>query len=131
MQHQVIVDIGSNIEPQKHIDQAIAAIQKTYQLVALSKFVWTEPLIFKEQPKFLNGSALIKTPLDRETLRHSLKRLEKEIGRVKTANKSGPRVIDLDIVVFDGTIVDKAVFERDFLYQSVRELLPALFEEKD
>jgi 2-amino-4-hydroxy-6-hydroxymethyldihydropteridine diphosphokinase len=52
--------------------------------------------------------------------------LESELGRVKTDNKHGPRSIDLDILVWNGEIVDGEVYEREFLRRSIEELLPGI-----
>jgi 2-amino-4-hydroxy-6-hydroxymethyldihydropteridine diphosphokinase len=45
------------------------------------------------------------------------------MGRDRTIPKFGPRNIDLDIVVWNGTIVDEDYYTRDFLQKSVAELL--------
>ena len=46
------------------------------------------------------------------------------MGRVKTSNKEGPRIIDLDIIIWNNKIIDDDVYKRTFLQNSVIELLP-------
>ncbi len=53
-----------------------------------------------------------------------LREIESGLGRVRTGNKNGPRTIDLDILVWNGEVVDDDVYEREFLKTSIRELLP-------
>jgi 2-amino-4-hydroxy-6-hydroxymethyldihydropteridine diphosphokinase len=45
---------------------------------------------------------------------------------VKTDNKHGPREIDLDILVWNGEVVDEEVYEREFLRKSINELMPEM-----
>ena len=64
--------------------------------------------------------------MDTPTLKSWLKNLEYKLGRVKTENINGPRPIDLDIIVWNGEVVDSEVYEREFLINSINELLPKL-----
>ncbi len=64
--------------------------------------------------------------MDPSTFKSWLKNLEKKLGRVKSENKDGPRTIDLDIIVWNGKVVDSEVYEREFLINSINELLPEL-----
>jgi 2-amino-4-hydroxy-6-hydroxymethyldihydropteridine diphosphokinase len=64
--------------------------------------------------------------MDKLTLKSWLKNLEKELGRIKSENKNGPRTIDLDIIVWNGKVVESEVYEREFLINSINELLPEL-----
>ncbi|MCO6477801.1 MAG: 2-amino-4-hydroxy-6-hydroxymethyldihydropteridine diphosphokinase [Phaeodactylibacter sp.] len=124
--NRVVVAIGSNIDPKANVKQALAWMAREFAVVKKSEFVYTEPLLYHDQPKFLNGSVLIETPLGQGEIVTILKRIEKELGRIRTANKNGPRTIDLDVVVVNGEIVDNDVYERDFLRRAVEELLPGL-----
>jgi 2-amino-4-hydroxy-6-hydroxymethyldihydropteridine diphosphokinase len=71
----------------------------------------------------MNGALKIQTTLEREDLNVLLKGIEDQMGRDRTAPKFGPRNIDLDIVVWNGEIVDDDYYTRDFLQKSVAELL--------
>jgi len=131
MIHRVVIGIGANIDPKKNIQSALQLLGSVHKLVAFSEMVQTAPLGFSDQPDFLNGAALIETEMDKSTLNNWLKSVEKQLGRVRTANKCGPRPIDLDIVVWDDVIVDPHVQERPFLKNAVQELLPALLESQN
>lgn len=87
-----------------------------------SSFIYTEPLLYENQPKFLNGAVLLETELKQDKLRQQLKTMEVKLGRARTNNKNGPRTIDLDIITFDGEIVDDDYYERDFLQKMVAEV---------
>jgi 2-amino-4-hydroxy-6-hydroxymethyldihydropteridine diphosphokinase len=127
--HRVVISVGSNIDPEKHISAAREMIRREQRLISESRFVQTKPIGFFEQPDFSNGVFLIDTKMSRNELNKWLKGVENELGRVRTVNKYGPRTIDLDIVVWDGKIVNKDLIERDFLKTAVSEVLPE-FEHK-
>jgi len=92
-------------------------------IIKKSSFIYTEPLLYEDQPKFLNGVVLLSTELDQDDLRQQLKTLETSLGRVRTTNKNGPRTIDLDIIIFDEKIVNNDYYERDFLKKMITEVI--------
>jgi len=120
--NKAVIALGANIDPKANIEKARSIIAQQHVVLAESEIVETEPIGFKEQPNFLNCAMLIETFLERETLAEWLKSVERQLGRIPTANKYGPRPIDLDIIVWNGEIVDEDVYERDFLMNAVREL---------
>lgn len=128
MQNKIlaVIGVGSNIEAEENVRKAESEIRKVGELIGISTFKYTKPLLFEDQPDFLNGGFLIYTELSPEKLTKELKDIEKRMGRVKTENKNGPRTIDLDVEVYDGKVVDDDFYERDFLKETVKELLPNL-----
>ncbi|MGB3535411.1 MAG: 2-amino-4-hydroxy-6-hydroxymethyldihydropteridine diphosphokinase [Microcoleaceae cyanobacterium] len=124
--NQVILSVGSNIEPEKNIRKAQIQLAKTQTFIKASQFYRTKPIGFMEQADFLNGAYLLHTEDSRETLNKKLKQIEIDLGRVKTKNKNGPRCIDLDIVVWNRKIIDRDFYERDFIKTTVLELMPDL-----
>ena len=124
--NRVVIGVGSNIDPDQNIPRAIDRIRRRHHLLAQSRFVETEPIGPSDQPNFLNGALLVETEMGRDELTGWLKQVEEELGRVRTGDKYGPRPIDLDIVVWNGRVVDDDVYEREFLRQAVLEVLPGL-----
>ncbi len=124
--NRVVIGVGSNIRAEENIGLAKAEIESAHELVKASSFLKTEPVGFNDQDKFTNGALLIHTEMDLGELKSWLNNLESKLGRVKTDNKNGPRTIDLDILVWNGEVVDNDVTERDFVKKSVKELLPDL-----
>jgi len=122
--NRAVIGLGSNIDPEENIRRAKDAIAREFKLIKSSSFVETEPVGYKDQDRFINGALLIETELNAQGLESWLKMLESELGRVKTDNKHGPRSIDLDILVWNGEVVDGEVYEREFLRRSIEELLP-------
>ncbi len=127
MKNDVIVGLGSNIDPRIHIEKALTQIKTRFLKVRASEFIFTEPIGFKHQARFCNGAVRFSTDLSAETLKSWLLALEDALGRVRTENKNGPRTIDLDILVWNGKIIDPDVEERDFLQSAIKTLQPDLF----
>lgn len=121
-----VIGVGSNINPKRNIQKAIQIIKTELILTKVSSLRRTKPIEFKQQKYFYNCAFLTETTMDRNTLKQWLRNLEKNLGRVRSGNRNGPRTIDLDILVWNGEVVDEDVYTRSFLQKSVQELLPGL-----
>ncbi len=120
---EVIVSLGSNINPDENIRQACSILENEYEVIARSPFVKTKPIGFTQQPDFINGCITVKTSLSQAEFSEYLKKTEIRMGRIRTENKNGPRTIDLDIVVWDGEIVNNDYYEKSFVQDAVDQLL--------
>ena len=121
-----VIGMGSNIDAGRNIKAAREMISRRLGVLGTSEFVKTKPLGFSDQDDFLNGSVLVETRLDLEGLGVFLKEVERTLGRETRENRHGPREIDLDILVWNGEVVDPDVYEREFLRNSIMELCPQL-----
>lgn len=121
-----VIGVGSNINAPFYFARAKEALSREHRLDKESAFVITSPVGFAGQPDFLNGAFLVSTELSIDGFRGYLKELENRLGRVRTENKYGPRTIDLDIIVWNGKIVDSDFYKRDFVRNAVKELLPGI-----
>jgi len=82
------------------------------------------------QPRFLNAAIKIDTKLSALALLKKLKEIETLMGRKKTA-RFGPRVIDLDILLYGDKVKDSKIltiphprmFNRDFVIKPLLEIL--------
>jgi len=129
MKNDVIVGLGSNIDPRGHIEKAIALIEKKFTRVTQSPLLKTTPLGFSDQDDFINGAVRFLTDLNPAELKIWLRNIENALGRVRTENKNGPRTIDLDILVWNGELIDVDIPTRDFLQLSIEALYPGLIAE--
>lgn len=119
-----VVSVGSNISPEQNIVNARTLLSAEQELLAESSLVMTKPRGFADQPDFINGAFLIATEMNMGALIAYLKDVESRLGRVRTNNPDGPRTIDLDVVVFNGKIVDDDFHRYDFVGNAVLELCP-------
>lgn len=119
----VILSVGSNINPQENLLRSAAILAQEQVLLDCSKAIVTKPVGYQHQPDFLNAAFYLRTALDYSTFNASLKRIEKRLGRVKTLIKSGPRTIDLDIVVWNGHIVQDDFYYHDYVRGPICEIV--------
>ncbi len=118
-----IIEMGSNIEPKKNIEKAIEILKSEIDVVSVSSFITTKPIGIKEQADFLNGAVRLNTEMNKNQLTMYLKNIEDRLKRDRSQHKFGPRTIDLDIIIWNGTIVDDDYYTRDFVKKTVDELL--------
>lgn len=117
-----IVSVGSNIDPEEHIGRAVEILSHEVSVIQVSEWLRTAPVGITNQADFLNGAVKIETLMEMEQLRRFLKELEDRLGRDRSKPKYGPRCIDLDILIWNGEIVDGDYYTRDFLRISAAEL---------
>jgi 2-amino-4-hydroxy-6-hydroxymethyldihydropteridine diphosphokinase len=128
----VYLSLGSNIgDREAHLHDAIARLQAEGRVVSVSSFYETEPVEFTNQGWFLNCAVALKTTGTPERAMAAILRIEHEMGRQRL-QKKGPRVIDIDILLFSDKIVDSAELtiphpamqERRFVLQPLAEIAP-------
>ena len=75
-------------------------------VVRSSRVAETEPVGIRDQPQFLNQVLEVETSLEPRLLLDTVKRIERQLGRT-TRQRWGPREIDIDILRYNGRIVDE------------------------
>lgn len=103
------IAIGSNLaSPLEQVNAAVQALGEIPQsrIVALSSFYRTPPLGPQDQPDYLNAAVVLETTLDTETLLDNTQRIELQQGRVRKAERWGPRTLDLDIMLFGDEVIN-------------------------
>jgi 2-amino-4-hydroxy-6-hydroxymethyldihydropteridine diphosphokinase len=102
----VYLGLGTNLGDRlANLRTAIDALDVLGRVEAQSKVYETAPLYVTDQPAFLNMAVRLSTVLAPKPLLGELKRLEADIGRVASV-RYGPRLIDLDILLYDEVVVD-------------------------
>jgi 2-amino-4-hydroxy-6-hydroxymethyldihydropteridine diphosphokinase len=129
----VYIGIGSNLgKREENCERAIRLLtEHGITVTKRSSMIETEPWGLKEQPKFINMAVEVQTGLGPEELLHLLKKIETETGRRPTIHW-GPRVIDLDILLYDDLILKTPRLEiphpgivtRDFVLKPLAEIAP-------
>jgi 2-amino-4-hydroxy-6-hydroxymethyldihydropteridine diphosphokinase len=114
------------ISTHRRIYKKQSAFSADHILQKVSTIRETLPIGYTDQANFLNCSVLLETQNFMEQFKYYLKDVENRLGRIRTANKNGPRTIDLDIIIWNGEIVDANYYERDFLKKSIKEIFPHL-----
>ena len=101
--------VGSNLgDKYQNIAKALKLLESnnptSIKLIRTSYLRSTSPMYVTDQPSFLNGAVEIETSLSPLELLSSIKRVESDLGRDlnSSAQRFGPRPVDLDILLFDG-----------------------------
>jgi 2-amino-4-hydroxy-6-hydroxymethyldihydropteridine diphosphokinase len=110
------------------------AAEPSVELVTASTLRETEPEDFLDQPRFLNGAAAVETDLSPRQLLARLQLIECELGRRRAGPRFGPRVIDLDLLLYGSETVSEPELEiphprlhlRRFALEPLAELDPEL-----
>ena len=126
MPHEVVIGLGSNIDPEANLEQAVLELKSRFKVSKRSQWTRTKPIGIQDQPDFYNGALLMETELEQQSLKKELKRIEDILGRDRSLPKFGPRTIDLDILIWNKEVVDEDYYERDFLRKGVEEIIPDL-----
>lgn len=128
----VYLSLGSNIgDREQNLRSAIERLAQLGEVTAVSSFYETEPVEYTAQPWFLNAAVALDTDLMPKQLLSRLLAIEQTMGRKRTITK-GPRVIDLDILLFGKSIVDTSgliiphpsMHERRFVLEPLAEIAP-------
>ena len=119
----MIISVGSNIEPERNIREACDHLREIGELLDMAAVIETAPDGYQNQDDFLNSAYLLKTELDPVSLKTALQKIEKDQGRIKGPIKSGPRTLDLDIIIRDGVIVHSDYPGKEYVRLPVDELL--------
>lgn len=132
MLHRVYLSLGSNVgDREHHLRDAIARLGPEGGVILVSSFYETEPVELTSQPWFLNCVVAFETNQTPAQLIAALLRIEQEMGRERTIKK-GPRLIDIDILLFGDTVLDSpelaiphpAMHERRFVLEPLAEIAP-------
>jgi len=101
-----IVLIGSNIERERNLPEAIRMLRRTALITVerVSRF-YESPSVGgpPDAPDFFNAAAYICTELEPLELREALRSIEAELGRERSDDPNAPRRIDLDIAYYGDT----------------------------
>lgn len=129
------ISVGSNIEPEKNIPEALEKLKKYVRVNAISTFYRTIPVGRPEQSAFINGVWQINAEQTARELKfHVLRQIEAELGRVRTEDKYAARTIDLDIALYGDMVIDDPdlripdpdIRRRPFIAVPLLELAPRL-----
>jgi 2-amino-4-hydroxy-6-hydroxymethyldihydropteridine diphosphokinase len=129
------LSLGSNIgDRAENLREAIAALPDAgVRVLRVSSFYETQPVDYLEQPWFLNCAVEAQTELEPLGLLHELRQIEARMGSKKVITK-GPRLIDMDILLFGERVIDTPELQvphprmhlRRFVLVPLAELAPAL-----
>ena len=128
--------LGTNLgDRESYLAQALKELAglPTIEIGAVSSIYETAPVGLTDQPDFLNLVVSVRTTLSPRELMDALLHIENKMGRVRTV-RWGPRVIDLDLLLFGDVRVEvpglsvphPRLRERSFVLIPLAEIAPDL-----
>jgi 2-amino-4-hydroxy-6-hydroxymethyldihydropteridine diphosphokinase len=133
---QVFLSLGTNLGTRiLNIKKAVALSRNELTAVTLSRIYETEPLYVTNQGKFLNCVVMGRTQKPPFSLLRALLGIEQDMGRDRShVPDKGPRIIDIDILLYDQQIITSeelsiphpGMYDREFVLRPLLDLAPEL-----
>ena len=132
----VYLGVGSNLgDKEANCERAIVMLDPYgVKVTKRSSPIETEPWVVEDQPNFINMAVCAETSLEPLELLAALKKIESQLGRAMTCEQQrwGPRLIDLDILLYGDTVLDtpeltiphRHMHERAFVLGPLKEIAP-------
>ena len=131
------VGLGANLGHRRAtIERAVELLAEApeIEVVDVSSLRETDPVGVLDQPRFLNGVAVLETTLAPRALLELLLDVERRLGRRRDGTRWGPREIDLDLLLYGDAQLDERgltvphprLQERRFALEPLAEVAPGL-----
>jgi 2-amino-4-hydroxy-6-hydroxymethyldihydropteridine diphosphokinase len=127
--HMVYLSLGSNLGDKKlNCERALAELERRGigMIRSLSLYYMTEPVDYTDQDWFVNAAAGMETDLSPQDLLAALKQVQGDLGTKEKAVRFGPRIIDLDILLYDDLVMREGdlVIPHERMHQRAFVLIP-------
>ena len=127
------IGLGSNLD--NPVAQVLEAVEELVMipdtiLAARSSLYSGRPMGPEEQPDYVNAVVALDTLLSADELHRALVSIEDQQGRTRDGKKWGPRIIDLDLLLYGNSTIDTdtltvphpGMHERDFVIVPLEEI---------
>ena len=130
----VYLGLGGNLgDPPATFRHALHQLAEHTKIIGVSKLYRSKPYGYPDQPDFYNAAARISTDLTPLDLLARLQGIEQTLGK-KVIRENGPRIIDLDLLLYGDEILDlpdlqlphPGILKRDFVLRPLHDLNPQL-----
>ncbi|WP_456087398.1 2-amino-4-hydroxy-6-hydroxymethyldihydropteridine diphosphokinase [Parabacteroides sp.] len=124
MRNKVILCLGSNTDCEANLKSADELLLAYFGSVRFSEAAYTKPVGLPGSGLFLNQVAIAGTDVPLEGVRQALKGMEKKLGRMPDSKRKGEIPIDIDLLLWNGTILKPADWEKEYvqlLFRSVAD----------
>lgn len=132
MRNLAYLSLGSNMgDREAHLRDAIGCLQAEGRVISVSSLYETEPVEFTDQAWFVNCAMALETTHTPAQLMAAILNIEHAMGRRRVQQK-GPRLIDIDILLFSDKVIDMAeltvphpaMHVRRFVLEPLAEIAP-------
>ncbi|MGN3974332.1 2-amino-4-hydroxy-6-hydroxymethyldihydropteridine diphosphokinase [Tsuneonella sp. SYSU-LHT278] len=105
--HRYLVALGSNVrhprfgDPRRVVSAALASLKDDSAVEAVSRVISSAPL-GPSRRCYANAAALLRSGFEPEGMLDRLQAIEQDFGRRRRGARWGPRVLDLDLILWSG-----------------------------
>jgi 2-amino-4-hydroxy-6-hydroxymethyldihydropteridine diphosphokinase len=131
---EAYLGLGGNLgNPKETFEKALQLMSNFAIIEKISRLYKSSPFGYADQPPFIHAAVQIKTECHPHELLSHLQIIEKKLGK-KVIHKNGPRIIDLDLLVYKElthksqnlTLPHPGILDRDFVLLPLLDLNPTL-----
>lgn len=131
------IGLGANLgDPPAQLRRALLTLSQlpSVRLLAQSRLYRSDAIGIANQPDYCNAACVIETQLAPEPLFEHLVEIERAAGRVRDGTRWGPRVLDLDLLHYEGVVCDTTrlrlphaeIAKRNFVLVPLLDIAPEL-----
>ena len=135
--HIAYISAGSNMGDRlQNCRKGVEALTEAdnSRILAQSRIYKTEPVDYEDQNWFVNMVVKLETALDPFQLLDHIKHIQRAAGRIKDSIRFGPRILDLDIILYDNRIIESdclvvphpRMHKRRFVLKPICDIDPAV-----
>ena len=129
----IAVSIGSNLEREHSVRQALIALREVFGELAVSP-VYESPAYGFEGPDFYNLAVVFEATVDVHTVREMIQEIETRLGRAKADKRFDSRMLDLDLLLYaDAVLYDdgldvprRELLQHGYILKPLVDLLPGM-----
>lgn len=119
----VYLGLGSNVDPDRHLESALAALADRFGAVEPSR-VYRNPAVGFVGEDFLNLVVRVRTEDPPRRVQSALREIERAAARDRRGPRWGPRTLDVDLLLY-GNVVDPALrLPREDVLRDAHALCP-------
>ena len=135
--HIAYISVGSNIGNKlENCQKGVAALisSGSIEILKHSQIYKTDPVDYTDQDWFINYVVKIQIVLDPFKLLSTLNAIQRRVGRIVDKIRFGPRVLDMDIILYDDLVIHSAkliiphprMHKRRFVLKSICDIDPTI-----
>jgi len=122
--NQALIGLGSNLNPNHNILKALRLLG-AHVAICNTSSIYGSPAVGSSGPDYLNSAVLIETDKTLNNLRGNiLSPIEEQLKRIRSADKYMDRTIDLDVIIYNGSVIDPELWTQAHVALPAAEILP-------
>lgn len=123
-QHSCLLCLGSNLDRHIHLEAARKALTIIFPTIRFGREMTTEAIGNTFLSPFSNQLAQCETMRSPEEVRAALKQIEKDNGRMPEDKQQGIVKLDIDLLMYDDTILKPDDMNKEFIQQELQSFFP-------